>query len=195
MRHRCCRRGAGKNPSLVPSTRFARSGQANNGRRSLAKVAPLVQAAEVRCQYMETTQTIAIFFALFVGVGLTVRRLLVSRKAQEWPSVEGTIESGQMEQVAGGGKTPRVILPVFAFSYHVEGQYYGGRFALLPYNTDPTVDDPSFLEHMVGRKVQVNYNPEHPEVWFVADKLIEGCRVEQKFGRDLTNFAPSDQGP
>jgi hypothetical protein len=100
-----------------------------------------------------------------------------------------------MEQVAGGGKKPPIILPVFAFSYQVAGEYYGGRFALLPYITDPTVADQSLLEHMVGRRVQVNYDPARPEAWFVADELIEGCRVEQKFGRDLVNFAPSDLGP
>jgi hypothetical protein len=57
-------------------------------------------------------------------------------------------------------------------------------FALLPYITDP------FVEHMVGRKVQVNHDPLKPEVWFIADKLIEGCKVEQKFSGDWIDYAP-----
>ena len=148
---------------------------------------------------METAPQIGLAFfivvAALVALGLKIRQLTMSKKAQKWPSVEGTIESGKMEQVGGGGKQQPIFLPVFAFSYQVAGEYYGGRFALRPYETDPNVADPSFLEHMVRRKVQVNYNPAHPETWFVADELIEGCRVEQKFGRDWVNFSPSNVGP
>ena len=122
---------------------------------------------------------------------MKIRQLAIWRKAQNWPSVEGTIESGQREMVADSGSA---ILPVFAFSYQVAGEYYGGRFALRPYTTDPTVTDPSFIEHMIGRKVRVNYNPVHPEEWFVANERVEGCRVEQKFGRDFINYAPRDWG-
>src|SRR5262249_17384396 len=111
----------------------------------------------------------------FVALGLKIRQLVMSKKAQKWPSIEGIIESGKIEQVSGRGNNRPVFLPVFAFSYQVAGEYYGGRFALLPYITDPTVSDPSFPEHMIGRKVQVNYDPTHPESWFVADELIEGC--------------------
>jgi hypothetical protein len=127
---------------------------------------------------------------VFVAVGLKVRQFIGWNKARKWPSTQGTIESGQFEQMAGGGKRPPVILPVFAFSYQVSDEYYGGRFALMPFITDPTVSDPSFVEHMVGRKVQVNYDPASPELWFVADKLIEGCKVEQKFSSELQSFAP-----
>ena len=122
----------------------------------------------------------------------TIWRRRVSKKAGQWPSVEGTIESGKLEQVAGGGRSPKVILPVFAFSYQVGGEYYSGRFALLPYITDPFVTDSSFVEHMIGRKVQVNHDRLKPEVWFIADKLIEGCKVEQNFSGDWIDYAPPD---
>jgi hypothetical protein len=52
-------------------------------------------------------------------LGTTIWRRRVSKKAGQWPSVEETIESGKLEQVAGGGRSPKVILPVFAFSYQV----------------------------------------------------------------------------
>lgn len=125
-------------------------------------------------------------------LGRTIWRRRVSTQAAKWTSVEGTIESGKLEQVAGGGRNPKVILPVFAFSYQVAGEYYSGRFALRPYITDPFVTDGAFVEHMVGRKVQVNHDPRKPEVWFIADKLIEGCKVEQKFSGDLIDYAPPD---
>ena len=129
-----------------------------------------------------------------VALGLRMRDLAIWRTAQNWPSVEGTIESGQREFVVGGGNN-QIILPVFAFSYNVAGEYYGGRFALVRrYATDPTVADPSLIERMIGRKVQVKYDPVHPEKWFVANKLVEGCRVQQKFSRDFINFPPRDRG-
>ena len=53
----------------------------------------------------------------FLGTAIWRRR--VSKKAEQWPTIEGIIESGKLEQVAGGGRSPEVILPVFAFSYQV----------------------------------------------------------------------------
>jgi hypothetical protein len=116
-------------------------------------------------------------------------------KSKAWGNglpLKGLFESGKLEQVAGGGRSPKVILPVFAFSYQVGGEHYSGRFALLPYITDPFVTDSSFVEHMIGRKVQVNHAPLRPDVWFIADKLIEGCKVEQKFSGDWIDYAPPD---
>lgn len=122
----------------------------------------------------------------------TIWRWRKSKEAAKWPSVEGTIESGRREQVAGGGGKPKVILPVFAFSYQVAGEYYSGRFALLPYITDPFVGDSLFVEHMIGRKLHVNHDPLKPEVWFIADKLIEGCKVEQTISADWIYCPPPD---
>lgn len=139
--------------------------------------------------YIRTTLLIGIIVSY---LGITIWRRHVSKKAKTWPSVEGIIESGKLEQVAGGGRSPKVILPAFSFSYQVSGEYYSGRFALLPYITDPFVADPSFIEHMIGRRVQVNHNPIKPEVWFIADELIEGCKIEQKFSGNWINDAPSD---
>jgi hypothetical protein len=106
--------------------------------------------------------------------------------AKGWPRTEGTIESAQMEFVNSYSEEG-VRLPVFAFSYRVEGGYYSGRFSLLPYVTDPAE---GFMERLIGSKVTVQYSPQHPEQWFVADELIEGCKIQQK--RGLGFFAPKD---
>ena len=143
---------------------------------------------------IDYVRLILIMGLIVFALGSVIRRRRVSKKAEQWPSVEGTIESGKLEQVAGGGQSTEVILPVFAFSYQVAGEYYSGRFALLPYITDPFFGDSSFVEHMVGRKVQVNHDPLRPEVWFIADKLIEGCKVEQKLSGDWIAYPPSDYG-
>jgi len=53
-------------------------------------------------------------------------------KAKQWPRTEATIQTGAIEVVAPDlGSAMR--LPVFAFSYQVGGEYYSGRFALMPY--------------------------------------------------------------
>lgn len=38
------------------------------------------------------------------------------------------------------------------------------------------------IEHMIGRKIQLRYDPDNPEVWFIPDEFIDGYRVEQKIG-------------
>ena len=106
------------------------------------------------------------------------------RKAADWPTTEATIESGAIEVVARNRYTT-VELPVFSFSYSVGTEYFGGRFALLPYITDP---GDSIIQRMIGRKLRVRYDPKHRDVWFIPDELIEGCKVEQKVGPHL--FAP-----
>jgi hypothetical protein len=45
---------------------------------------------------------------------------------------------------------------------------------------------------MIGRKLQVRYDPKDAAVWFIPDELIEGCKVEQKISRDLVNYPPAD---
>lgn len=111
-----------------------------------------------------------------------------AKNARVWPTADATIESGALEVVANVRGT-KVELPVFAFSYRVGEHYFGGRFALLPYITDP---GPSILERMIGRKLQVRYDPQRAENWFISDELIEGCKVEQKLSPDLLNFKPAD---
>jgi len=107
-------------------------------------------------------------------------------QARLWPQTEATVESGEAEFV--GESEYAVRLPVFAFSYKVEGAYYSGRFALLPYTADP---GESIYARMAGRKLQVHYDPHRPEAWFLSDALIEGCKVEQKIGLHLNNYYPT----
>jgi hypothetical protein len=110
----------------------------------------------------------------------------LSRKATEWPDTEGEIQSGCLETVAHN-RYGELQLPVFTFTYQVGGQYYGGRFALRPYITDPGI---SVIERLRGQKLQVRFNPMSPEEWFIPNEYIEGCRVEQSLSPDLVNFKP-----
>ncbi len=121
-----------------------------------------------------------------VGVGNWIYQVRKRSKARRWPLTEATIESGHIEVVAHS-KYGNVRLPVFAFSYQVDREYYSGRFALLPYITDP---GESLFARMAGHKLQVHYDPRHPEVWFLPEELIEGCKIEQKIGPHLNSYYP-----
>jgi hypothetical protein len=104
--------------------------------------------------------------------------------AKTWPETEATIESGRLEPV----KQSRARLPTFAFSYHVGGAYYSGRFGLIPGDTSSE----ALIQRLVGRKLQIRFNPGQPEVWFLAEERIEGCKVEQELGPHLINLSPRD---
>ena len=71
------------------------------------------------------------------------------------------------------------MVPVFAFSYEFSGNYYSGRFALSHSSTDPD----ELIRQMIGRKLQIRYNPSAPETWFIPDEQIAGGKVEQNWDR------------
>ena len=130
---------------------------------------------------------IAVIGVMIILVAWLVRRIRV-RSARHWPMAEGTVESG-VREVVFSSKYGNIELPVFAFSYRVARDYYSGCFALRPYITDP---GESVIDRLIGRKLQVRYNPTRPSVWFIPDELIEGCRVEQKLDPHLVSYPPRD---
>jgi hypothetical protein len=105
------------------------------------------------------------------------RQLL--EQAEQWLPVEARIESGALEGTHESGK---ILLPTFAFSYQVSGEYYSGRFSLMPKAFPTTEILESIIDRMSGRKLLVRYQPAHPEVWFIPDEFIDGLKVEQKIG-------------
>lgn len=123
-------------------------------------------------------------------LGLLLRWLLKKFRAnkarREWKPVEATIESSGREVVATE-RGVTIELPVFAFSYVVGDDRFGGRFALLPYITDP---GESILANMIGRQLSILYDPDAPSNWLIPDDMIEGCKVEQtadpRVGIDLS---------
>ena len=117
-------------------------------------------------------------------------RLAKIEKAKQWPTTEATIQTGALEVVAST-EFNAIKLPAFAFSYQVRGEYYSGRFALMPYTVEY---DESLINRMIGRKLVVCYDPAHPERWLIPDKMIDGYRVEQKMGPHLLDFYPRDKG-
>jgi hypothetical protein len=111
-------------------------------------------------------------------------------RAKQWPTTEATIQAGALEVVAST-RFNEVRLPAFAFSYQVRGEYYSGRFALMPYTRS---DDKSLIDRMIGRKLVVCYDPVHPDRWLIPDEMIDGYKVEQKMGPHLVGYYPRDTG-
>jgi len=117
------------------------------------------------------------------------RRLL--EQAREWPTTEAIVQSGALE---GTRESGRGVRPTFAFSYQVAGHYYGGRFCLIRERRYPgKTSVESLIQQMIGRKLLLRYDPSRPEVWFIAEESIDGCKVEQKIGSHMIHsFYPKD---
>jgi hypothetical protein len=136
----------------------------------------------------DTIQIVLYSAVLGTVIGGWIWRAVRLRAAKGWSATQGTIESGVSETV-GTANGVQVVLPVFAFSYCVNGEYYSGRFSLSPYSNDV---GEAIFKLIVGRKIPIKFDPSHPAKWFVAERLMEGYKVEQKMGPHLQPFYPKD---
>lgn len=105
-------------------------------------------------------------------------------EAAQWPSVEARIESGALEVT---DETNKLRLPTFAFSYEVAGDYYSGRFSLMPKRFPTEADLELIIDGMRGRKIVLRYDPDHREVWCIPNEFIDGHKVEQKIGMHVVH--------
>jgi Protein of unknown function (DUF3592) len=156
--------------------------------------------------FSTTTATADIMAVIMDAIGIGILAMVLSvpmlfvvwwrwqrgkvKKAKQWPKTEGTIQSGAIEVVAQT-KFNTIRLPVFAFSYQVQGEYYSGRFALMPYTV---AYDESLIDRMIGRKLIVCHDPAHPDRWLIPDETIDGYKVEQKMGPHFIGYYLSDTG-
>jgi Protein of unknown function (DUF3592) len=123
---------------------------------------------------------------------VSVRRLRkLAEKAREWPAAEASIQSGGLEGTKTSG---RVVLPTFGFSYQVSGKYYGGYFSLRHMDSPlDEADKEALIGRMIGRRIMLRYDPRKPDVWFIPEESIEGCKVEQKLGSHaIFDYSPKD---
>jgi hypothetical protein len=126
--------------------------------------------------------------AVIAWVISSYRQCNLVQQAGRWSSVEATIESGALE---GTRETGKVVLPTFAFSYQVSEDRYSGRFSLRA-NVSKTLAE-SMIDQMIGRKILLRYDPDHPEAWFIPDESIDGYKVEQKIGSHVFHdYSPND---
>jgi hypothetical protein len=130
----------------------------------------------------------AVFVAVLAWAISWYRQRKMVQQAGQWAPVEAKIESGALEGTHESGK---VVLPTFAFSYQVSEGYYSGRFSLRA-NLSKALAE-SMIDQMIGRKILLRYNPDHPEIWFIPDECIDGYKVEQKIGSHVIHdYCPTD---
>ena len=126
-----------------------------------------------------------IMFALCATVVFSnVSRLRQVEKTKLWPTVEATIESGNLE-IVRHARFNDIQLAVFELFYTVDQKPYTERFA-LSMHTEPA---DSLIGKIVGRTITVQYDPQNPRRCFIPAKEIEGCRIEQRIG-SLVRFYP-----
>jgi hypothetical protein len=131
---------------------------------------------------------ILIGICILVAVVLyLVRKEKRVEDAKAWPRTEARVQSAEFEVVAHG-RYVDIELPCFAFSYVVAGEYYSGRFAL---NAQGDKAD-ELMKEMIDKKLEVHYDPQSPEKYYLPYDTLEGCEVEQKIGLNLVKLYPTD---
>ena len=129
---------------------------------------------------------LVVLIPLAVLVVWLIRKTDRLETANSWPICEGTIQSAGMEMIGRGRRA--IVLPCFAFSYVVNGEYHSGRFALSARDEKAS----ALIRELVNKKLTIHFDPEHPSTYFIPVELIEGCQVHQKLGSDLFGFYPND---
>ena len=85
--------------------------------------------------------------------------------AQDWPAIEGRVQSCSIAPLRNGGYTATL-----EYSYFVE-EYRSGEYTEL---CDSESEANKFVQMMKDQKVPVRYNPRKPD-----DSLIEEADIEQ----------------
>jgi len=140
--------------------------------------------------------TVIVVVASAVGICIALwivsvyRQRKILQEVKQWLLVEAKVESGAIETTS---ETNKVVLPTFAFSYQVPGEYYSGRFGLMPKRFLGEELIQSMIDRMIGRKFLIRYDPSHPEAWFIPDESIDGCKVEQRISSNVIHrYYPRD---
>jgi len=113
-----------------------------------------------------------IVLAIVGAVWWALRRV---RIAEQWPTTEATIEGGTFQTVPSGKGEP-MKAPVLGFSYHVRGEYFSGRVALMEFFDD---SGDEIIRRMILKKLEIHYDPQDSTRWFIDDR-IAGCRIRQE---------------
>lgn len=99
----------------------------------------------------------------------------------DWQETEATIQSAAIERI-----DKYTSLPGFAFSYAARGGYFSGKFFLKAIGNESE----ELIKTLLDLKFPVQYDPDDPSAWFIAESTIGGCEIVQKLSPDY----PSDVG-
>jgi hypothetical protein len=100
----------------------------------------------------------------------------------DWLATEAIIQSAVMERL---DKYTRY--PSFSFYYSVKGEFYSGKF----FQKIVMDEAEEQIKALVGHKFEVQYDPDSPSAWYIAEATMAGYAIIQKLDADY----PSDYGP
>lgn len=103
----------------------------------------------------------------------------LQKKIQQWPTTEATIEGGTFETIPGAGHRTGEPMkaPVLNFSYHVGGEYYSGRIALMRFFGD---NGAAIIRQTTLKKLEIYYDPQDATKWYYDDNNLAGCIIRQE---------------
>jgi hypothetical protein len=117
-----------------------------------------------------------IFVVLGVMVFRDLRYTLRKRASQNWPTVEGVIESGDIGPRAISA-LPRLLYRVyFTYSYRVSEVNCTGRFCLLAGSKKAAE---TLKQALIGKLTVVRYHAQDPGISLLSDRQMMGKRVMQ----------------
>lgn len=113
---------------------------------------------------------------LVVGVGMYERRVdkAVANTA-DWLEAKATIQDAAVERYIQYS-----WYSSFAFSYAVGAEYFSGRFFLRA-NLQQSED---LVKTLLHREFPVQYDPNNPSEWYIAQATIAGYEIIQKESLD-----------
>jgi hypothetical protein len=100
----------------------------------------------------------------------------------DWLEAKATIQDAAVERL-----DKYTWYPSFAFSYSVNDEYFSGRFFL---KVDQEQSE-ELVKTLLKHEFAVQYDPNNPSAWYIADATIAGYEIIQK----LSPGYPSDAGP
>ncbi len=120
---------------------------------------------------------------IVVGAGMYQRRMdrAVANTA-DWVETQATIQDAALERIG-----EYTWYPGFSFSYSVHGEYFSGKF-FLKANQQQSDE---LIKTLLKQEFQVEYDPDNPCAWYIAEATLAGYEIIQKLSPDY----PLDIGP
>lgn len=122
-----------------------------------------------------------------VSVGVVMATGIYTRRIDskvadtaDWLESEATIQNAAIERL-----DKYTWYPGFAFSYPVRDEYFSGKFFLKA--NEKEADE--LLSEVLHRKFSVQYDPDNPSEWYIAESSMDGYEIIQKLSCE---YPPDD---
>jgi len=120
-------------------------------------------------------------------VARTIRDFFRKRNNASWPSIEATVQRGQV----GTGPTSAVLLyrSLFGYVYSVDSKQYVGMFLFLLRSEEKARE---LQRKLNGARIQIRYNPKSPETSVVQSLPPEFADLVVNQDPQWINYAGHD---